>query len=377
MKKTIPLLVALLFASCAGTVNEEGTSRPTSGDGLPDGLKAAIQIPLSQKDNAPKVAVFDWDNTMIKNDIGDATFFHIIENGLYKAPVNWRSTSLYLTAKGLKALNSACPIKKGMEYLPTKESQGHCGKLMLSVYTEGKTLEGDAAWIENYDHKRMEPSYAWAVSLLQGYTPDEVGKIAEEVIAKGLAAPEGSKKTLHGKEYDGYLRIYAPMKDLVAWLQKEGADVWVISASQQTLVEAFARRVGIAPNRVIGVRLVMKKDKFTTAFQDCGGTTGIITYRQGKRCWANKVIFKINEAQAQLAHASLAFGAGDSDTDLEFLMDAQVRLVVNRQKTELMCNAINGKGKGWFITPMFISPKAPKSDPYDCSKWGLPNVQDI
>ena len=80
------------------------------------------------------------------------------------------------------------------------------------------------------------------------------------------------------------------------------------------------------------------------------------------------------DAFMTVSGAGASVGAGDSDTDLEFLKDARVRLVVDRQKRELMCHALNGKADGWFITPLFYAPLAPKAQAYDCTPWGLPSV---
>ena len=52
------------------------------------------------------------------------------------------------------------------------------------------------------------------------------------------------------------------------------------------------------------------------------------------------------------------FAAGDSDTDLTFVQDARVlKLVINRNKSGLMCNAYSNDGHKWLINPMFIEPK--------------------
>src|ERR1700742_2011964 len=51
-----------------------------------------------ETDEAP-LALFDWDGTMVKNDIGDATFFWMVRNSKVRHPAggNWGTTSQYLT----------------------------------------------------------------------------------------------------------------------------------------------------------------------------------------------------------------------------------------------------------------------------------------
>lgn len=62
------------------------------------------------------------------------------------------------------------------------------------------------------------------------------------------------------------------------------------------------------------------------------------------------------------------FAAGDSDTDVEFLKDATaLKLVLNRNKKELMCNPYGNAGGTWLINPMFIAPRAQMAGTYACS----------
>src|SRR5262245_3245045 len=56
------------------------------------------------------VAVFDWDNTIIKNDVGDATvFWMLLHDKILQPPQkSWASTSPYLTSTAVSALDTAC-----------------------------------------------------------------------------------------------------------------------------------------------------------------------------------------------------------------------------------------------------------------------------
>ena len=52
------------------------------------------------KHNKPPVALFDWDNTVLKNDIGDGITFYLIKNAKVLQPPgqDWGRTSPYMTA---------------------------------------------------------------------------------------------------------------------------------------------------------------------------------------------------------------------------------------------------------------------------------------
>src|SRR5690606_25135018 len=142
------------------------------------------------------------------------------------------------------------------------------------------------------------------------------------------------------------VRVYPQMVSLITAAREAGLDVWIVSASAQPLVEELAGRVGIAPDRGVGGRMQVGEDgKLTSTPQPCGNTSSeVMTYHEGKRCWINKVILGLPEAEqlaptpSQLAPVLVA---GDSDTDLAMLQDATgLRLVINRQRPLLMCHAL-------------------------------------
>jgi hypothetical protein len=233
----------------------------------------------------------------------------------------------------------------------------------------------------------MEPTYAWAAQLQAGHTHAEVKGFAMAALEEGLAAPEGHTQTLGTTAgLNAYVRIYDQIANLIAVMQANGIDTWVISASSQPIVEAFAEKVNIAADHVIGIRsLIDAGGKLTYDFQGCGpvpdgsgnGTnmlTGnsMITYIEGKRCFMNKVIYGVSGPDALLSNPDPAkrpvFGAGDSDTDISFLQDATtLKLAINRNKSEIMCNAYGNHMNKWIINPMFIAPKGQFASGYACS----------
>lgn len=344
----------------------------------------------------PPVAVFDWDNTVIKNDIGDATVFWMIARNKIKQPVDrdWRRTSSLLTEDAVSALKSACD-SQGAPLSPLITSQRNkasraCADEIATIYDKGTTKSGAAAWKPGAHNDTMEPAYAWAVQLEAGYTPDEIRKFARKTIEFNLGNDIGTTQPIGNKsDYNAYLRIYPQIKDLIAVLKANGFNVWVVTASGQYIVEEFAKEVGIDAQHVAGVKSLLDSEgKITSFFEECGtharGNQTLITYRQGKRCWINKSIFGVANAKQMMNNRSpVIFVAGDSNTDLFMLKDAKYRLVLNRNKTELMCNAYAGaannhssKDGKWLINPMFIKPKSQFKEGYDCKKYKLPNQTD-
>ncbi|MFE0134961.1 haloacid dehalogenase-like hydrolase [Streptomyces sp. NPDC059037] len=329
-----------------------------------------------RRGGAKPVATFDWDNTVIKNDVGDATMFWLLRNSKIRTPENadWHTTSRYLTDPAAKALTKACPATGTT--LPTGRDTD-CADEIASVYAEGTTKSGEAAF-DGFDHRRMEPQYAWLAQLTQGWSTRQVKGFAAAARKENLAAPMGTEQTVGTGKFTGWARYYDQQRDLIRTLKKAGFDVYVVSASPEPVAEVWARSVGVDARHTIGIRNVTAHGTLTQHLKGCGtvedGDDSMITYIDGKRCWINQEIYGVRGAAAekvQPAQKRQVFAAGDSDTDISFLRDATaLRLVLNRNKNELMCRAYdNGDGR-WLVNPMFIEPKGRLAEPYPCASTG-------
>lgn len=337
-----------------------------------------IASPTFDPKNRP-VAVFDWDNTVVKNDLGDATFFWMLRHDkvLQPADKDWSTTSRHLTPEARAALNAACDLAADPGEPLQTNIHTDCANELVSIYNGGKTRAGQAAW----DHPitlTMNTAYAWVAQLQAGYTPEEIRAFARSAYAENAFNPPGTTQTVgttSGLAY--HVQVYEEMVDLIETLQANGFDVWITSASPQFVIDAVSEElVGIKPNRVIGIRpLTDSQGRVTAHLQGCGtvedGSDSLITYDQGKRCWINKAIFHRPVDQQLLRTADeqgrQVFAAGDSDTDLAFLQDASVlKLALNRNKVQLMCNAYANYQGRWLVQPMFVQPRAQGST-YPCT----------
>jgi hypothetical protein len=137
------------------------------------------------------VAVFDWDNTVVKNDVGDATVFWLIRNGKILQPPNqdWKQTSRWMTDAGAAALQAACgtTVAAGQP-LPT-DTDTTCADAIFNAYDSGSAFAG-------HDYRKMEPAYAWAAQLMAGYTLDEQRAFAAQAITENLSAAIGATQTV-------------------------------------------------------------------------------------------------------------------------------------------------------------------------------------
>ena len=327
----------------------------------------------SVADGAP-LALLDWDNTMVKNDIGNATFFWMVRNSKVRLPVNgdWVTTSQYLTPPAAAALAAACGgLAAPGQPLPTGPN-GNCADELTSVYLNRQTRTGAAAFA-NYNHRRIAPAAAWAAQLLAGWTEADVTGFAQEARKQSLDAPEGDEQSVGTARQTGWVRYYAQMRDLVGTLQADGFDVRIVSASPEPVVRVWAADVGISGDRVMGTRTEHEGDVLTSRLTPCGGEPSI-PYNEGKRCRVNDQVYGVTGAAAfdQLPEPRRqAFAAGDSDGDATFVADATaLRLVINRNQIELMCRAYADSDGHWLVNPMFINPLA-VSPQYPCATQGF------
>ena len=321
------------------------------------------------------LALFDWDNTIVKNDIGDATFFWMVRNGKLRAPAagpagNWASTSPYLTPQAVAALSHACAAAKPGQPMPT-DTDTACADELVSVYTDAKTKAGEPAFA-GFNARRMEPAYAWAAQMQAGWRESDVVGFAQAARKENLDAAEGTEQKVGSGMQTGWVRYYPQMRDLVETLHANGFDVRIISASAEPVARVWAEELDIPADHVMGVRTERDGDVLTSRLVPCGGEAAI-TYIEGKRCRVNEEVFGVSGPAAfdqQPEPKRAAFAAGDSDTDVTFLTDATaLRLVLNRNKIELMCTAYDNAGGNWLVNPMFIDPKK-QGGPYACATKG-------
>ncbi len=386
----LPLLLALLpLCLACGRPGHDGAASPTldpslgwTGDHrqrLEELIAARGSTSAGYDPARPPVAVFDWDNTLIENDIGDGTLIWALQNDALPAPAEgWASTSRWLTPAAVAALDAACGEHPPGRPMPTSADPDCAGEI-YGIYAHGTTGDGQRAFSDDgYDHRQLAPRYAWASQLWAGTTPAALESLAEGAIEQLLATPRGTTTSIgpHG-DLPAWIRVDPRTADLLATLRRAGFDVWVVSASPEPCVRAFARRLDVPDDHVIGVRTEVDGDgRLTAHLAPCGGEPGgadtVMTYQRGKRCWINQQIFGVRGEAALRAAADPArrplLAVGDADTDAEMLRDAgELRVLVDRHHPEVSCRALHDGGGSWLLEPPFHAPPPPPTTPYPCS----------
>ncbi len=334
-----------------------------------------------------RVAVFDWDNTMMRGDIGDLVLVSLLERSMVEWPEEFvrsgRPTFEHLellTEAARHALEHACGDavlrgEPGRRRLATADSE--CGRVLAHLAWNGMTPDGDSAFT-----RPLAPFYRatygfMAQLIVANRTDEELREFTRAIWRDASAAPIRSSRPIGGIEIERYARLHLPMVELAHALERMGVEVWFVSASSQPMVEAMVESIGFSRTRVIGVR--MEHDahgRSTTRFEACGEgplETPVMTWNEGKRAWISKIIFGLPVAsqRARQDDPSLrpVFAAGDSDGDLAMLQDAtHARLVLDRQNPRVMCNALSDPS-GWIVQPLFVNPMPPRSEPYPCATF--------
>lgn len=333
----------------------------------------------------PPVITLDWDNTISKNDFGDAMTYWFIAKGKVLQPPgqDWHQTSPYLTDAAVAALATACgtTVAAGQPFPVPSATNHDCADEILSIYDNETTRAGAAAF-KAANGRRIEPAFAWTPQLMAGYSHAEVAQATTDMMAVELAAAMDATQTIGTTVENGWLRIYDQQKDLIAAMHSRGYAVWIITASPQDVIATAAAMVDIPADHVIGIRSMTDgAGKLTYKFEGCGtypdNQQDLIPYIHGKRCFINKVAYGETGAAAMQRRPDgqrPVFAAGDSDSDVEFLRDATYKLAINRQKADLMCHAYYNENDSWRVNPMFIEPKTAKSGSYSCGAAFTPET---
>ncbi|MEU3557228.1 haloacid dehalogenase-like hydrolase [Streptomyces fragilis] len=324
---------------------------------------------------ARPVAVFDWDNTLVKNDVTDATLSWALRHDRLRRPADWSDTSPWLTPAAEGALRAACGRKPAGGAMPTSAMPACADEISL-IRETGRTAAGVRAFAGSWNHRRTVPQYAWVPRLFAGLTEQEVREVAAAAREEALAAPVGSTVRLGTRSVPAYVRYYEQQRELVAALRRAGFAVHVVSAGFEPVTEVWSRALGVDARHTVAIRAVTDaRGRITMDAEGCGGV-GVnrgeaIPYVEGKRCWINERIYGVRGAaawQRQRPARRPALGAGDADTDVTFVGDATgLRVVLDRHKPEIMCRALDDADGRWLVQPMFLEPLAPPRGRYPCS----------
>ncbi len=367
-----------LLASCGGaqTRAEAGREEGAMLSGWPDEARARLEALITAHGRGsagfdpahPPVAVFDWDNTSARGDVGDLAFAYMLDHDLVPWPEGGLDAWGPLTAAARARIEASCPsaLAAGAP-LPTS-GESPCGVALAQIAIGGE-IDGapsfDPAMGTHY-----RGSYGMMVRVFASLNAEVATQIGDATIARALAQPVGTRRSIGGAEFDDFLRLQEPVHGLADRLRASGFDVWIVSASFEPIVRVFAAQAGYPADHVIGARLAVGADGIYLPRHPFEETLGpLITFDEGKRFWIRHAIFGM--APEQAIAATLAsdprpvFAGGDSDTDYAMLESASaMRLLFDRGGRRVTCLA-RREPDTFIVLPQFVDPVPHDPVPHD------------
>lgn len=294
-------------------------------DALDDLIRRGERGELHDAQGRPPLATFDFDNTCIEGDIGEAVHYDLAERFHYALddPAFWsvideEQGGLDL-ARTWEQLRDLTPAERA-----TSEEAARFANDIIATYSR------------RYQRLGARDAYTWACRLHVGLSPDFLRRHGHHLFLQELQRPIerqvrqascGMEVTLHRG-----VRVRPALHRLIRQLQSTGFDVWVISATNQWTVDAVAPTFGISPNKVVGNRCAVVDDRITDRRE------GPTTWRQGK----------VDAIDTFIGRRPV-FAIGDTWTDLEMLDAAsELAILIDRGDPKLQAEA---DARGWLRAP--------------------------
>ena len=192
--------------------------------------------------------VFDFDNTLVSGDVGEAVL------AILAAEKRLTPT---------RVCKTLCPDL----------SRHRRGKLALEDCAD--VMEYYEAWLAPTAHGPADPAplangYIWATEVLEHLTVAEVLAATARAFELGRADPKGGIEVAPGGSTYPAPRFHEQMVELVGQLLRFEYDVWIVSASNvwsvrwmvrhglNPLLNAQGLAQGLNPDHVIGVATLLK-----------------------------------------------------------------------------------------------------------------------
>ncbi|WP_314059941.1 haloacid dehalogenase-like hydrolase [uncultured Vagococcus sp.] len=310
---------------------------------------------IDQQQNQQQYVVFDWDNTCIINDIGEAVFnyqlkelsFELNPEELAEVLVKGIPSDSFKTWNNLegKALNVellAADIVASYRLL--YQASRREGERSVDV-------TGTAAYQEFITKMRFlydaigdsfsaDVSYPWVTYFLAGKTAKEIHDLVEATLAEELTrslsyetweSPEayGSQSGQVSIRFKRGIRLIPEMQELMAELTEKGIRVYIVSASNREVILPFATSrkfgYGLATEDVYGMRLKQQGGRMLPELDDeFAQTQGV-----GKTLTIKELIASRHQNSGPI------MVAGDSDGDVSMLSDfpdTELAIIIDRHK---------------------------------------------
>lgn len=289
-KMAMVFLIAISLNGLAANLDE--------GRWVPENKEILSKL-IDDNKNQGNYVVFDWDYTSIYQDTQENLFRYQIDNLNFDMTPKEFAKAIrkdipldnfakgYENAKGEKINITKIGNDLDKRYAFLYENYIKNKKMSLDEIKkteEFKDFRGKLAFLYEaiggtFSH---DIAYPWVLYLFNGMTKEEVQKLAKEANDYGIGDKlgkytiESSDKLLGeaGKivyEYKSGLRTQPEIANLFHEFQKNGIEVYIVSASLEDIVKVFASDksygYNLKPENVYGMRLEMNKDKYLSQYK--------------------------------------------------------------------------------------------------------------
>ncbi|EPG74935.1 haloacid dehalogenase-like hydrolase [Leptospira fainei serovar Hurstbridge str. BUT 6] len=265
----------------------------------------------------PQFACFDFDNTLIRGDLGVATMQYIMTNGLLRADLDEFWEELRDPFLPLETISVWRDLWRAFRMHKDMRSYARLVEEILRLFFTVSEEEGP------------EAAYRWTRIIYSGMSEEELKKIARYVFVENQKQNRNDFVLADGRSMDCRLRIREPLLELIRKLKERKWEVWIITASPEYCVQVAAQEFGLEPNRVRGMRLKSKQGVLLPEIEEP------LTYNDGKV-----------KAIREITSSEIGFAAGDAFTDLSMLLEANRSLLIDHGDIDLRSI---GESAGWWI----------------------------
>ena len=287
----------------------------------PDGPRAALEATwtpaqITRIDRALDDAVkcdalvaFDWDNTVMRGDIGDLVMLEVLAEHEIQKPAQWSEWGP-LTEAAVDALNTAFGTSS------TLALEADTARALLAEIAWSDTAHGAPAFDPRTNEVFRAPY--WMMACLLEALPEETRiALSQKAFGKAQQAPLEHR----ARNVEAFARPRPAMLALARWAESRGVATWVVSASEETIVRAIATSLGFDGARVIGASPAASLQTFGER---------VMTFDEGKRMHlAHRACGQSAEA-ARGHRPRIAIACGDSDTDFGMLACAELIVLFDR-----------------------------------------------
>lgn len=312
----------------------------------------ALSYLIADPHSAAGAAVFDWDNTCIFNDIGDATFRWQLDQLLYRLPPDAMHHMLVdrvgaetQLSTGVALAHFATDIRTAYAALwpSIKLGQAHVVRHTPAHFDFRAKLGALYHQMVQTPKIGAHFAYSWLTQWFGGFTTAEVQELARNAAQAAHREPIGEatwqaaspgRTGLQTWTHRTHVAPHPEMRDLFSALVRAGIETWVVTASYEPIVHAVAAlwHYPIPPTQILGMRLQRTAQGVALPYS---AQHYPLTYRQGKV-----------DAIERFVGAPPILVAGDAMTDYEMLTyhPASLRLLLNRNSTQPELAALCAQG---------------------------------